>query len=320
MSGDYSSEMGADPWFFDGALAAALRRFQRRHELSETAILDADTLEALNVPVEKRIAQLEVAMERWRWLPRRFANRYVWVDLVRQTLEVREAGNGVISMPVIVGHPRRATPSLQSAIRQVVFNPTWSVPQRLAVEDLLPSQLENPDFLHRHRIRAFLGGREVAVEKIHWQELGPERFPYRLVQDAGSGNSLGRIKFVMDNPFDIYLHDTPARGLFTLDNRSLSSGCVRLSQASELAKYLFKQDGRLKPGEFEARIARSDTQVVTLRAPVPVYIVYITAWVTPEGELHFAPDFYGRDWGTLPFSTGTEKKKGRIAAALRETG
>jgi murein L,D-transpeptidase YcbB/YkuD len=293
--GDYAGEMGADPWFYDGALGAALARFQHRHELQETGVLDADTVAELNVPVGERITQLAVAMERWRWLPRRLGERLVWVDLVRQTLEIREAGATVAAMPVIVGHPRRQTPSLTSAIRQIVFNPRWSVPQRIAVEDLLPSQQEDPGFLQRHRIHAYLAGREVAVERIDWNDLSAANFRYRLEQDAGAGNSLGRMKFVMDNPFDIYLHDTPARGLFTLENRTLSSGCLRLSQAETLANYLLAKDRGWAPAATAARLARPDTQFVTLQSPVPVYVVYITAWATPEGEAHFARDVYGRD-------------------------
>jgi murein L,D-transpeptidase YcbB/YkuD len=188
----------------------------------------------------------------------------------------------------------------------VVFNPTWSVPRTIAVEDLLPYQQEDSGYLARHRIRVLSGSnqREIDPAAVDWKRLGPDYFPYRLRQDAGPGNSLGRIKLAMDNPFDIYLHDTPARGLFDLNSRTLGSGCVRLEDAESLTTLVLSADRTWTAADTAERIARGRTEVINLTRGVPIYLVYLTAWVDDEGAVHFRRDIYGRD--------------ARVLAALRK--
>jgi murein L,D-transpeptidase YcbB/YkuD len=299
-SGDHDGAMlTADPWFFDRNLAAALRRFQARHGLPQSGALDARTLEVLNVPIDARIGQLQAVLERWRWLPALGAPRYVWINTAAATVELIEDGRPVLAMRAIVGHPSRPTPSFASELRAVVFNPTWSVPMRIAVEDLLPRQQEDPGYLRRHGFRAWRGfgrlQREVDLATIDWMRLDPQRFPYRLRQDPGPGNSLGRIKLVMDNPFDIYLHDTPEGGLFGLSSRTLGSGCVRLEAAHALTTRLLAAERGWSEADTAAAIAGGDTHSIALRDPVPVYLVYLTAWVDDGGTVHFRRDSYGWD-------------------------
>lgn len=298
-SGDYDAEMGADPWLFDAALRDAVLRFQDRHGLPASGSLDDRTREAADVTAAERRDQIEVALERWRWLPRNFESRYAWANVPAATLVVIDGGGPVLAMPTVVGHPARPTPSLRSEIRQVVFQPTWSVPRSIAVEDLLPMQQQDADFLARQRIRVFRGEREVDAGDVRWQQLGADRFPYRLVQDAGPGNSLGRVKFVMDNPYDIYLHDTPARGFFGLTGRMLSAGCVRLGEPLAFADLVLGYDRDWSPEDTAARLASPATQNLNLRERLPVYIVYMTAWVTADGAVHFRRDVYGRDAAVL---------------------
>ncbi len=298
-SGDYDSEMGADPWFFDSGMDTAVRRFQERHELPPDGIVGERTLEALNVPLEARIAQLAVTMARWRWLPRDLGASYVWVNIPRAQLDVYVDGRSVLEMPVVVGHRVRPTPSLSGRINRVVFNPTWTVPRTIAVEDLLPQQRDDPQFLHRHRIRVYEGSaedaREVSAAHVDWKRLGPDRFPYRLVQDAGPGNSLGRIKLAFDNPFDIFLHDTPAKGMFGLNTRSLSSGCVRLADAPALTALLLAAERPWTDADTAAHIEAPRTETIRLERGLPVYLVYLTAWADPDGSIHYGRDIYGRD-------------------------
>jgi murein L,D-transpeptidase YcbB/YkuD len=291
--------MGADPWFFDTAMAEAVRRFQRRHELPPDGVWGERTREAANVPVGERIGQIAVTMERWRWLPRDLGPRYAWVNVGSASLTVIENDQSVLSMRVVVGHKDRPTPSLVSAIDQVVFNPTWTVPRTIAVEDLLPQQQHDRGFLPRHRVRVFTGAppavQEIDPAGVPWERLGPDRFPYRLVQDAGPGNSLGRIKIAMDNPFDIYLHDTPAKRMFDLSARTLSSGCVRLEDAAGLATLLLSGDRAWTAAETAARTSATETQTINLKRRLPIYIVYLTAWSDAAGEIHYGHDIYGRD-------------------------
>ncbi len=299
ITGDYDAEMQADPYYFDAAVDAALRHFQTRHGLLADGLLEEETRAELNVPVQDRIRQIAIALQRWHWLPRNLGERYVWVNLPAAGLAVVEHGKPALHMRAIVGRPYRATPSFAGTIRRIVFNPTWTVPRTVAVEDLLPQQRNDPQFLARKHIRVFdvrgAEPREVSPMRLADAGVGTDYFPYRLRQDAGPDNSLGRIKFELDNPFDIYLHDTPATPLFVLPGRAFSSGCVRVESPVALAQYLLAHDGSDAPIDVSSRIERSDTSTVVLRTPVPIYFVYLTTWVEADGTVSFRPDLYGRD-------------------------
>ncbi len=297
ISGDFSGiPATADAWFFDLPTAQALQSFQRRHTLPDSGQLDERTRTALNVPISDRMQQLQVNLTRWNWLPREPGPRYLWVNVPTGSLEVIDQGETVLRMRIIAGHPSRPTPSFQDMVRQIVVNPSWSVPHTIAVEDLLPAQQADPGFFARLGIRVFRGtgptARELDARQIDWQRVSPGRFPYRLLQKPGPLNSLGRYKLVMDNPWDIFLHDTPSRRLFDLSSRTLSSGCIRLEQPDALVQLLL-EGTPLPAGAADGTRTRN----VTLPKPIPVYIVYLTAWVTPAGEVNFRPDVYGRDAG-----------------------
>jgi murein L,D-transpeptidase YcbB/YkuD len=303
LSGDFAGLPGtADAWFFDADLQRALTGFQQRHGLPASGETDERTLAALNVPVDNRVRQLKATLTRWHWLPRDLGTRYLWANVPGGSLELIEDGAPLITMRIIAGHPGRPTPSFADSIRQIVVNPSWSVPRTIAVEDLLPSQQEDPGFLPRLRIRVLAAdGREVDPAQIDWRQLNARNFPYRLRQDPGPANSLGRLKFVLNNPWDIFLHDTPSRRLFDLNSRTLSSGCLRLEQPEELANLLLVGaasaaiyiEGAAEAAPTGAPTTR--TRTLTLPAPITVYVVYLTSWVTPEGIVHFRPDVYGRD-------------------------
>lgn len=280
----------ADAWFFDGDLQESLKHFQARHQLQATGRADPLTLEALNVPVEDRLAQLEATLTRWHWLPRDLGARYLWANVPEGVLTLVEGGIPTLSMRLIAGHPSRPTPSFQDTVSQIILNPSWSVPRTIGVLDLLPSQQEDPTFFTRLGIRVFgPGGREKDPQTIDWQRVSATRFPYQLSQSPGPLNSLGRFKFVLRNPWDIYLHDTPSRGLFDLRNRTLSSGCLRLQKPAELAALLLETPTPLQMPIY------SQTRTRVLPRPIRVYVVYLTTWVTPDLMVHFAPDIYGRD-------------------------
>ena len=247
-SGDFEGLPGtADAWFFDAGLQRRLETFQGRHGLPATGILDERTLAALNVPAAARVQQLQTTLLRWTWLPRDFGDRYLWANVPGGYLELRENGVPTLSMRIIAGHPDRPTPSFEDTVTGIVVNPTWSVPRRIAVEDLLPTQQEDPTFLARLGIRVFSSGPdgpggELDATRIDWRQVSADRFPYRLRQDPGPLNSLGRLKFVLTNPWDIFLHDTPSKRLFDLNSRTLSSGCLRLEKPEELAERPARND------------------------------------------------------------------------------
>ncbi|MBL8199497.1 MAG: L,D-transpeptidase family protein [Chromatiales bacterium] len=307
IGGDFAGLPGtADAWFFDGGLQRAVQDFQARHGLPATGVPDERTIAALNVPAPERVRQLQSTLTRWSWLPRDFGPRYLWVNVPGGSLALVEDGTTTLAMRVIAGHPDRPTPSFQDTVTAIVENPSWSVPRTIAVEDLLPTQQEDPTFLARLGIRVFDGqGREQDATRIDWQRLSADRFPYRLRQDPGPLNSLGRLKFVLGNPWDIFLHDTPSRRLFDLNSRTLSSGCIRLENPEELARRLVgaPSGATLLPRESSPRVSSgrgvapegAPTRTVKLPRPIAIYVVYLTSWVTPEGVVNFRPDVYGRD-------------------------
>ena len=299
ITGDYEGVMQADPYFFDTGLERAVLKFRQRHGMAAVGSVNKVIRELLNIPVDKRIRQLRVTLERWRWLPGDRGEQYIWINLADANMKVVEKNKPVLTMRVIVGRPDRATPSFSSEIDRVVFNPVWSVPRSIALEDILPQQKHDSNFINRKRIRVFRGSgasrNEINPEQVAWDQLDDRNFPYSLRQDAGPQNSLGRLKFTLKNPFDIYLHDTPTKLLFHLPGRAFSSGCVRLEQPLELATYLLKQDRQWKKSDIESQVNRQQTHSVSLGHKIPVYFVYLTSWVTEDGAVNFREDIYGRD-------------------------
>ncbi len=292
-------EEAEDPFLFDAALEAAVRRFQRLHTLEDDGLVGAATLAALNVPVAQRIEQIRLNLERWRWLPRDLGPRYLLVNMAGFELEGYAGGERRLAMRVIIGRPFRSTPAFSGRLTHVVFNPYWNVPRRIAEEDLVPAQLRDPDYLAARGIRVLEGwrpdARELDPARIDWASLSGRRFPYRLRQDPGPRNSLGRVKFILPNPFAIYLHDTPARHLFRRTVRSFSSGCIRVEAPERLLGFLFEGVPGWDGARIRALLEGGETVTERLSEPLPVYLVYLTAWVDGEGALHFADDIYARD-------------------------
>lgn len=284
---------------YDGKLVEAVLQFQKRHGLEPDGIVGRHTYAALNIPADERIRQVELNLERWRWLPADLGRRHVLVNVAGYDYRLVEDGEERLYGRTIVGRAYRSTPVFSDAIRYLVFNPTWTVPRRLAVEDKLPQIREDPDFLRREGFRVYAGwsrdAEEVFPEFIDWHSLSKNNFPYRLVQDPGGANALGRVKFLFPNKYDIYLHDTPSRSLFNRADRAYSSGCIRVEHPLTLAEYLLEGE----PGWGRTRIERTlegaAERWVTLREPVPVHLLHWTAWRDPDGRLQFRGDLYGRD-------------------------
>ncbi|BCR06265.1 peptidoglycan-binding protein [Desulfuromonas versatilis] len=284
---------------FDSALNEAVLRFQRRHGLTDDGVVGKGTLAALNLPAEDRVRQIEVNLERWRWLPRDLGERHILVNIADFHLWVREKSDVVLEMRVVVGKPYRRTPVFSGRMTYLVLNPYWQVPHKLAVEDILPMVKKDPNHLEKINMKVFQGwgadAKAIDPATINWRELHRKRFPYRLRQDPGPINALGRIKFMLPNQYDIYLHDTPAKELFRKDTRTFSSGCIRLEKPLELAEYL------LRGSRLEGRQAISDAlqgavdRIQPLPQPIPVHLLYWTSWVEQDGTVQFRQDIYERD-------------------------
>jgi L,D-transpeptidase YcbB len=292
------TEPGEEPELFDGTLKKAVQRFQRRHGLKADGLIGRHTLRELNVPVGQRIRQLVVNRKRCQALPPLLERRHILVNIADFTLNLYEDGELLLSRPVIVGRTYRQTPAFNSRITALVLNPGWNVPHSIATRDLLPEIRKNPATLAQMGLRVLRDwktGVEIDPAAIDWPSLSPERFPYRLHQDPGPANALGRVKFFLPNAYGVYLHDTPARELFRPATRTFSSGCIRLARPLELAVYLLQGTPLASLDALSAEIAGGKTQTLAIPSPVAIYIVYLTAWVDPEGSIQFRRDVYRRD-------------------------
>ncbi|MBO6782299.1 MAG: L,D-transpeptidase family protein [Alphaproteobacteria bacterium] len=284
---------------FDASLKQAVIAFQRRHGLDTDGVVGPATLAALNVPVEDRIDQIKWNMERWRWMPDDLGTQHVLVNIA--AFELQGVMNGTIRkrMRVVVGREYRRTPVFSDAIQYMEVNPYWHVPTSIAVKDLLPKIKANLGYLASEGFSVLDGwganARRLDPQAIDWNALGGGRFPYKLRQDPGAKNALGRIKFMFPNKHDVYLHDSPARELFGREIRTFSSGCIRVENPQGLAEFLLATQSQPKTDELNAAFASKDTRIVRLAEPVPVHLAYFTAWTDEDGTVQFRKDIYGRD-------------------------
>lgn len=281
---------------FDAAVEEAVKAFQRRHGLEPDGKVGGRTLAELRVPVEARIGQLLVNLERWRWMPPDFGTRHVRVNVAAFELEAVQPDQPPLRMRVIAGEPDWATPVLTDELSELVLNPDWAVPRRIASEDILPKLREDPGAAARMGLQVrTTNGEPVDASAVDWSALGEEPGPYRFGQAAGPGNPLGRLKFVLPNRFRVYLHDTPGKKHFELAERALSHGCVRVEEPERLAAFLLAGAEGWSEERLKAELDTGKTQTVALPSPVPVHLLYWTAFVTEDGQVHFRRDIYRRD-------------------------
>jgi murein L,D-transpeptidase YcbB/YkuD len=299
ISGDYEPPDRTDGNFFDDKLAAAVKNFQRRHGLQVDGIVGPKTIATLNVPVERRLRQMAVNLERWRWIPRDPGQRYIIVNVADFNLKVIENKQQVLTARVVVGKPQRSTPVLSNRVEYLVFNPYWYLPETIIVEDVAPNILVDPDYLARKMIKVFAKGSDETQEldptTINWSGLTKENLSYKLRQEPGPFNALGQVKILFPNQFSIYLHDTPSQELFQKTARDFSSGCIRVEKPVELVAYLLKNNPLWRREKIRECMASGKQQVVTLPEPIPIYIFYWTAWVDEDGIMNFRNDIYNQD-------------------------
>ncbi len=296
--GDYHGSASASK-LYDGALVQAVRRFQARHGLEPDGVIGRQTRAALNVTPAERVRQIVINRERWRWMPRDLGDPHVLVNLAGFELQVIDSRRPPETMRVVVGQPFRRTPVFSDEITYLEFNPTWTVPKTIFAEDLLPKIRRNPAMLEAQGITVLARGTDGAYainpNSVDWNAVAGSGSPYRLRQAPGPKNPLGRVKFMFPNDFSVYLHDTPKRELFARSQRAFSSGCIRVEKPLELAEILLAGTPDWDRSRIDAVIERGKTRTVTLTQPVPIHLVYLTAWLGTDGELQFREDLYGRD-------------------------
>ena len=293
---------GGKPVYSDD-VALAVAKFQVRHGLPPDGTVGPATLAALNVPVETRIRQIELNLERFRWLPSDFGSRYILVNIPDYRLYAYDDGKEALTMRVIVGDEYgSATPVFADSMTYIVFRPQWDMPRQILVDEVIPRVRENIYYLAQHGYEVIDTARNEVVadpSAIDWSGLDSTNIPFRVRQKGGAGNALGNVKFMFPNRFSIYLHDTPTRHLFQQRERTMSHGCVRVEDPVKLAGYVLGGQGDWTEAKIRDAMQPADSGdvepvPVDLEQPVPVYLVYLTAFMR-DGALHFRSDPYGKD-------------------------
>jgi murein L,D-transpeptidase YcbB/YkuD len=296
-TGDLRSSAESHGQTYDDELQEAVRHFEARHGLPDSRVLTRPVVAAMNVPVTTRIRQIELNMERWRWFPRDLGAVHIRVNVPEYHLDLWDHGRVALAMNVIVGAVDKPTPIFSDTMTTVAFAPYWNMPASIANDETLPEVVSDPEYLARNNIEVVsTNGDVIDPTTIDWSEAQEEEtFPYRFRQRPGTANSLGRVKFLFPNDFDVYLHDTPAAALFSKTYRALSHGCVRVQDPVKLAQYLLRASPRWDAGHIEQAMDAPEEQQVKLPEPIPVHLMYWTARVDPDGTIRFFDDIYGHD-------------------------
>ena len=278
----------------DGNLFRALRYFQYRTGLETDGALGPATRAELNVSVDERIQQVELNLERRRWMQADFGERYIFVNLADQVLKLVDKGKTVHAALVQVGLPFHATPVFTDEMEYLDFNPYWNVPYSIATKEYLPKLKQNPYALASKKIRVLKGGSSIDPGAVPWTSYSRAKFPVRLRQDPGPDNALGRVKFMFPNKYSIYIHDTPSKSKFANASRYFSHGCVRVRDPFALAEKILGFQG-VSRAKIDSIVRSAKNTKVSLKQKIPVHIAYLTAWVNKDGSIHYRRDIYGRD-------------------------
>jgi len=299
--GDLAADAPAaeDPTLYDLTLQEAVKHFQLRHGLIDDAVVGKGTLAELNISLTHRTEQIILNLERRRWMADDRGSSYVFVNLSDFQLKVVRDGRTVFTSPIIVGTEYNQTPVFSDEMEYLEFNPYWNVPPRIARNELLPKIKEDPGYLVSNNFELLSGWSDDAATidpyAIDWVNMSSGDFVYKIRQRPGDGNALGRVKFMFPNQFDVYLHDTPARGLFAREVRAFSHGCMRVGDALGFAEIVLAREPGWDRARIDALVASGARTIVPLQTRLPVHVAYITAFVNKDGSVHFRRDVYGRD-------------------------
>jgi len=279
-------------------ITAAVKSFQELHALPATGVVDKATLAALNVPLEWRMQQLAINLQRWRWMPDDLGPRHFLVNIPYFHLIARESGKQVMDIRVVVGKPGQNTPIFSEDMESVVFSPYWNIPDTIAENETAPAVARDPNYLARQGIEILrVSGsstQTLSPSEVDWDDPDAVKgLAFR--QRPGAANALGHVKFLFPNKHNVYLHDTPADALFAKPGRAFSHGCIRVEEPEALAKYVLKDHPEWTEEAIFAAMRAGVEKHVRLKQTIPVHIAYFTAWVDANGGLHFQPDIYNYD-------------------------
>ncbi|MCX6142436.1 MAG: L,D-transpeptidase family protein [Ignavibacteriales bacterium] len=299
VSGDLSHRTGWSTDEFDSTLVDGLRSFQRRHGLEPSGVADSTTIVTLNVPVQKRIEQIKVNLERWRWMPHDLGRKHIRVNIPDFRLVVENEGKQELTMKVVLGLPEWQTPVFSAAMSHVLFNVHWIAPDDILTKELINYMKADSNYLRGNNMTLWRRKgdslRQIDPRTINIKEMDPKDIDFFLRQEAGPQNIMGQVKFLVPNEHSIYLHDTPYREDFPKNVRMFSHGCIRLEKPLDLAEYILMESPTWNRERIDTVIARKMEQSLLLKHPIPVHVVYCTAWKEKNGIVHFREDYYGLD-------------------------
>lgn len=286
----------SDPAVYDDELASKIMSLQRSYGLDDDGVIGQGVIAVLNRSNNDKIRQILANMERLRWLDQTRPERYVLVNIPSATLWAVDEGDVALEMPVIVGKAARKTESFKTMITGVRLNPNWTVPPTIKRADFLPMLQNDPYALTKRGIELRIGGRSVDPGKVDWSTVGSKQLhKIGMVQAPGEDNPLGKVRVIMENPYNIYLHDTNHRDLFDKKERTLSSGCIRVSQPEKLAEFLLNKNEDMGHDNMMKLINSGRMRDIQISESIPVYITYQTIWLDTEGRLIYGRDVYGQD-------------------------
>lgn len=289
---------------FDSNLEDAVSRFQDSHDLDVDGEVATETLRALNVPVSTRIRQIQVNMDRLRWLPNELGRNFIIINIPNFLLEAYDRNRVVLDIPVIVGRMGWRSCILSSKITSLELNPYWYVPRNIAVKEILPELKNDATFLKQNDIRAFqnINGQDIEIDstKVNWSKVESSNFQFLFRQNPGVLNPLGKIKFVFPNNCTMFLHDTPMPDLFEYSRRDFSHGCIRVGKPLDLAAYLSKNQNSWTQEKILNKINSGQSETIKLTNPIDIYVIYKTVWVDTNDVLQFREDIYNMD--NIPIS------------------
>jgi L,D-transpeptidase YcbB len=294
VSGQFKGDPAAAN-VYDADVEAAVKSFQELHGIKATGVVDKVTLAAMNVPLETRMRQVALNLQRWRWMPDDLGARHFMVNIPNFHVYAREEGKTVMDIRVVVGKVGNNTPLFSDEMESVVFSPYWNIPDSIAQGETMPAIARDPNYLARQNMEIVrTSGEKVDPSEIDWGN--PETLKgYSFRQRPGANNALGHVKFLFPNEHNVYLHDTPADNLFGKPTRAFSHGCVRVEEPEQLAKYVLKGYSEWDEASIGAAMHSGVEKHVKLKEKIPVHIVYFTSWVDENGGLHFQPDIYDYD-------------------------
>jgi murein L,D-transpeptidase YcbB/YkuD len=300
ITGDYGSCSSTIENSYGECLQEAIVHFQKRHGLSDDGVIGKETIVALNVPIEKRIEQIRLNLDRIKWLHERDSKRHIMINIPAFTLFFEEDKTLRLKMKVITGTRKNPTPVFSNTVRTIVLNPHWNVPKSIIQNEMIPKLLRNPNAMAKEKIEIYTGwgkdAKKISGGSVNWGRYRYSKtVPYRFAQTPGYHNALGKVKFLFPNQFSVYMHDTPTKHLFDKDVRAFSHGCIRLDQPFELLK-TFSTFNESVDFEKSQKILKGKRKAYfQLINKVPVDVIYLTAYVDYDGVLQFRNDIYGYD-------------------------